>query len=309
VPADLLPLAVLARVIDAGKPAGRPPFVVVAGLARVSLDRVEESGRGLQASFTVVEQPWPADLAAAQGVVAALRAELGEIAALLDEPAPVQGLLSAQLPPALFVDATASLLPGPMEDKLNVLLTGDPLGRAELLLRQLRVRKEALDAERAVFEYGADLRYRGQEHSISVPLDSPEALRGDNADVRNRFNALHDLRYGHAAAGEVIEVVNLRLTVTVARGGESIDSFLAARFEPEAARPEESRMVIYSDPAQPVAARILWRPCLAPGFSVVGPAVIEEPNSTTVLFPGDVATITEHGHIMIAIELAQGAAS
>jgi N-methylhydantoinase A/oxoprolinase/acetone carboxylase beta subunit len=68
-------------------------------------------------------------------------------------------------------------------------------------------------------------------------------------------------------------------------------------------------MVIYSDPAQPVAARILWRPCLAPGFSVVGPAVIEEPNSTTVLFPGDVATITEHGHIMIAIELAQGAAS
>lgn len=149
-PADLLPLAVLARVVDAGKPAGRPPFVVVAGLARVSLDRVEESGRGLQASFTVVEQPWPAELPAAQGLLAALRAELGEIAALLDEPAPVQGLLSAHLPPALFVDATASLLPGPIEDKLNVLLTGDPLGRAELLLRQLRVRKEALDAERAV---------------------------------------------------------------------------------------------------------------------------------------------------------------
>ena len=172
-----------------------------------------------------------------------------------------------------------------------------------------QLRKDELDAQRAVFEYGADLRYRGQEHSISVPLDSPEALRGDNAEVRGRFNALHDLRYGHAAAGEVIEVVNLRLTVTVARGGESIDSFLAARFEPEAARPEESRMVIYSDPAQPVAARILWRPSLAPGFSVVGPAVIEEPNSTTVLFPGDVATITEHGHIRVSIALAQGAHS
>ncbi len=167
--------------------------------------------------------------------------------------------------------------------------------------------KDDLDQDKAVFEYGADLRHRGQEHSISVPLAQPSALSGADADVRARFDALHDLRYGHAAAGEVIEVVNLRLTVTVARGGESVDSFLAARFEPEAARPEEMRPVIYDDPAQPLNARILWRPCLAPGFSVEGPAVIEEPNSTTVLFPGDVATISEHGHILISIKLPEGA--
>jgi N-methylhydantoinase A len=132
-------------------------------------------------------------------------------------------------------------------------------------------------------------------------------LSGADAEVRARFDALHDLRYGHAAAGEVIEVVNLRLTVTVARGGESVDNFLAARFEPEPARAEQMRPVIYDDPARPLNARILWRPGLAPGFSVEGPAVIEEPNSTTVLFPGDVATITEHGHILISISLPEGA--
>jgi hypothetical protein len=50
-------------------------------------------------------------------------------------------------------------------------------------------------------------------------------------------------------AGEVIEVVNLRLTVTVARGGESIDSFLALpalSLRPPV--PEESRPVIYERP-------------------------------------------------------------
>lgn len=166
--------------------------------------------------------------------------------------------------------------------------------------------KDELDHERAVFDYGADLRYRGQEHSISVPLSEPAALYTANADVRSKFDALHDLRYGHAAAGEVIEVVNLRLTVTVGRGGASVDEFLAARFEPEAARPEEVREVIYDDPEKPLSARILWRPCLAPGFTVTGPAVIEEPNSTLVIFPGDVATITEHGHIMISIKLPEG---
>lgn len=169
-----------------------------------------------------------------------------------------------------------------------------------------QIEKDELDQSKAVLQYGADLRYRGQEHSISVPLSGPADLFAAGTEVRAKFDALHDLRYGHAAAGEVIEVVNLRLTVTVARGGESVDSFLAARFEPEPARPEETRSVIYDDPDKPLAARILWRPCLAPGFSVTGPAVIEEPNSTTVLFPGDVATISEHGHIMISISLPEG---
>lgn len=171
---------------------------------------------------------------------------------------------------------------------------------------RVQLKKDELDEANATFEFGVDLRYRGQEHSITVPLEAPAALTRAVLMVRNKFDELHDLRYGHAAAGEVIEVVNLRLTVTVARGGESIESFLSARFVPEAARPEEIRPVIYDNPALPMDARILWRPGLAPGFSVEGPAVIEEPNSTTVLFPGDVAHITEHGHIVISIKLPKG---
>jgi len=37
------------------------------------------------------------------------------------------------------------------------------------------------------------------------------------------------------------------------------------------------------------------------GFSVEGPAVIEEPNSTTLVHPGDLATVGAAGHITIAI--------
>jgi N-methylhydantoinase A len=64
--------------------------------------------------------------------------------------------------------------------------------------------------------------------------------------------------------------------------------------------------VIYSDPQKPVPARILWRPSLPSGFEVTGPAVIEEPNSTTLVFPGDRARISAHGHIIIDIDLPQG---
>ena len=165
---------------------------------------------------------------------------------------------------------------------------------------------DSLDESQAQFDFGADLRYRGQEHSITVPLPQPESLFNGDPAVRATFDALHTLRYSHSATDEIIEVVNLRLTVVVARGGESIDSFLAEPFVPEASRPEQIRKVIYDDPENPLDARIFWRPGLAPGFTLEGPAVIEEPNSTTVVFPGDVAHITEHGHIVIKIKLSQG---
>jgi N-methylhydantoinase A len=169
--------------------------------------------------------------------------------------------------------------------------------------RQQAINDE-LDIDRIVVEYCADLRYRGQEHSIPVPIANPDALIKADDTVRDTFDALHDMRYGHAAAGEVIEVANLRLTVTVPRDGTSIERFLSEPFVPEEARPEQTRKVIYDDSTKPLDARIFWRPGLAPGFTFEGPAIIEEPNSTTVIFPGDVARVTEHGHIVVSIKLA-----
>ena len=67
------------------------------------------------------------------------------------------------------------------------------------------------------------------------------------------------------------------------------------------AQPETTRDVVFDDPSAPVPSRILWRPGLAPGTVIEGPAVIEEPNSTILIHPGDVATVTEHGHIEIAV--------
>jgi len=45
----------------------------------------------------------------------------------------------------------------------------------------------------------------------------------------------------------------------------------------------------------------VWRPGLPPGTEIAGPAVIEEPNSTTLLCPGDVARVDPHGHLIISV--------
>ena len=55
------------------------------------------------------------------------------------------------------------------------------------------------------------------------------------------------------------------------------------------------------DPERPHVARIVWRSALAAGTEITGPAVIEEPNSTTLLPPGDRAIIDRHGNIVITL--------
>ena len=169
-----------------------------------------------------------------------------------------------------------------------------------------QLEEDELNPVSAEWVYAADLRYRGQEHSITVGLQSPLDLVNAVPQVRQAFDQLHDQRYGHAAAQERVEVASLRLTVSLARTGDSMEAFIAEPFVPEAAQPEQVRPVIFDDPAHPLPARIVWRASLPPGTRVVGPAVIEESNSTTLLYPGDVMQVTEHGHLVIQINLAHG---
>jgi len=79
------------------------------------------------------------------------------------------------------------------------------------------------------------------------------------------------------------------------------ERWLSEPWQPEGTIEESKREVVFDDPEKPLMARILWRPSLPVGFRIDGPAVIEEPNSTTLVHPGDIATVDPAGHIGIAI--------
>jgi N-methylhydantoinase A len=178
-------------------------------------------------------------------------------------------------------------------------------GRAFAELR--RAGEESLGAEqlaRGRFEFAADLRYRGQEHTISVPVRGAEDVTTDLDATRLRFNREHEARYGHAAPDESVEMVNLRLVATVPRMEDAIGGWLAQPWCSGDIVPDERRAVILDDPEHPVEARILWRPSLAAGTEITGPAVIEEPNSTILVGTHDHVVVNESGHIMITLAAA-----
>jgi N-methylhydantoinase A len=154
---------------------------------------------------------------------------------------------------------------------------------------------------RGRFDFAADLRYRGQEHALTIPVSGVKDVTTDIDDTRLRFNQQHEARYGHAAADESIEMVNLRLVVTVPRMEDAIGRWLSQPWRSADSVPEESRTIVLDDAEHPIEARILWRSSLAAGTEIIGPAVIEEPNSTILVGPHDHVLVNESGHIIVTL--------
>jgi N-methylhydantoinase A len=154
------------------------------------------------------------------------------------------------------------------------------------------------------FNFAADLRYRGQEHTIPIAVADAADLTAATDATRERFDAQHHSRYGHAAPDQSIEIVNLRLVVTVPRMQDTIGRWLSEPWRANGAAEEQRRPVVFDDPNRPMETRVLWRPHLAAGSEIAGPALIEEANSTTLIGPGDRAVIDEIGNIVVTLRAA-----
>jgi N-methylhydantoinase A len=79
------------------------------------------------------------------------------------------------------------------------------------------------------------------------------------------------------------------------------ERWLNESWQAEGRLEESTREVVFDDPDRPLRTRILWRPSLPAGTTIKGPAIIEEPNATTLIHPGDVAVVTKAGHLTISI--------
>ncbi len=152
------------------------------------------------------------------------------------------------------------------------------------------------------FNFAADLRYRGQEHTIPIAVTGTQDLTTATETTRARFDAQHDRHYGHAALDQSIEIVNLRLVVTVPRMQDTIGVWLTEPWKPEGKAAEQRRPVVFADAKRPVETLILWRPHLAAGSEIAGPALIEEANSTTLIGPGDRAAVDAIGNIIVTLK-------
>jgi N-methylhydantoinase A len=141
-----------------------------------------------------------------------------------------------------------------------------------------------------------DMRYRGQEYTLPVPITEDLRALSEFSGIRARFDELHQAHYGHCAPMEPVMMVNLRLSAL--GRNESRLALVAASQESDGGRRGE-RAVIFDD--KPVAAPIFLRSGFKSGERLQGPAVIEEVGATILLYPGDTMQVNECGHLVIEV--------
>ena len=141
-----------------------------------------------------------------------------------------------------------------------------------------------------------DMRYRGQEYTLPVPITEDLHRLTDFRAIRARFDELHQAHYGHSAPKEPVMMVNLRLS---ALGKTENKLPLAAASSEEDRGVRGRRPVIFEN--TPVECPIYLRSGFKSGDNLEGPAVIEDIGATILLYPGDKMQVNGFGHLVIDV--------
>ena len=152
-----------------------------------------------------------------------------------------------------------------------------------------------------VVKHAADMRYVGQEHSVSVDIPGTAFASRDISAIKAAFDAVHVQRYGYASADELAEIVSLRLSVAgvIAKPRQAEDAGQAADGDDGLIG---MRPVDFGVLGGQVEAPVYDRARLRAHRVIDGPALIQEYASTTVLPPGDRLTVDLLGNLDIVIE-------
>jgi 5-oxoprolinase (ATP-hydrolysing) len=177
-------------------------------------------------------------------------------------------------------------------------------------LAELESRARAqLDSDRVAaadmrFLRVADCRYVGQGYEVRTPLPPGPIGDGFGAGVAEAFHAAHGREFGRHFAEKDVEIVNIRVIGIGVAAKPKPPSLQAGGGEPPADARLPSRPTVFD-----TTAGWRWfdtprfeRSNLRAGNRIVGPAIVAQTDSTTLIPPGIAATVHESGSLIIRME-------
>jgi N-methylhydantoinase A len=137
----------------------------------------------------------------------------------------------------------------------------------------------------------------GQEFTLAVPVTLAQLKAGKRDTIRKAFDALYEHRYAHHSPEEPVEMVNVRLGVI----GKRPKLKFPRLGKSHGVAASDRRDVYFSDAKKPVRCPVYQRTALKAGARIVGPALIQEHGTTTVLFSKDECKVAPSGELIIKL--------
>jgi len=160
-----------------------------------------------------------------------------------------------------------------------------------------QMRREGVDRDGVTLMRMADIRYLGQGYELEVPVAAGALIDTDLVETYERFHEAHRQVYGFASLDSPLEVVNLRVTALARMPRPSMEpATLNGATSPRGAHLGE-RQVYFRGSFVPTA--IYSRDRLTPGDVIAGPAIVQQLDSTTVVWPEHTARVDAYHNLVL----------
>ncbi|SDJ13167.1 hydantoinase/oxoprolinase family protein [Natribacillus halophilus] len=158
--------------------------------------------------------------------------------------------------------------------------------------------QQKIQEEDMLFQCLADLRYAGQEYTVTVPLYTTIVEEKSLEELKESFHDKHFNIYGHNNRDGIVEIVNLRLIATgyidKAKQGKNLGAAEKEAF------PIQTKPVIWENKRKNTTVYSIDD--LFPSHKITGPTIIETPSSTIVVPENFVVEVDNFGNL----ELTRG---
>jgi len=165
-------------------------------------------------------------------------------------------------------------------------------------VKELFRRENILDKNIAV-TYEMNMRYYGQEHTLNV-LAHPKLTDTDKEVLSKSFDELHFRVYGHNAPEEPKEIVSLNV-MGIGRVKKPLLQTINRGIETPVPESQLGKRKVYLGDGKYQEFSIYQRDKLQATNTIPGPAVIEEPTSTTIVGPDKTCYVDQYGNLIIKL--------
>jgi N-methylhydantoinase A len=187
---------------------------------------------------------------------------------------------------------------------------------SDLELEELNARFEAMRASAAArLDVGSDaedrlvagrfveMRYIGEVHELTVPVRSRtrRITELNVAATLKDFHDLHEQRFAHKAPDQPVELLNLRLELALPRRPPEFPTRAFGSEDPSPAA-RGTRRVYFGAYLEFRETPVFDGAALVPGNLVAGPAVINRPDTSLVVYPRQEALIDQYGNCIIELQ-------
>jgi len=150
---------------------------------------------------------------------------------------------------------------------------------------------EGISPDDQRLERTVEMRYFGQEHTVEVDAEGIDDLD----ELAERFEDQHQTRYGHTM-DDPVQAVHLRVRAI----GKNDKPELERGASRDGALEPVGQREAYCFAAEDFRSfEVYARASLAPGDEIEGPAIVQEPTTTSVFHSDQRATVDDYNHLLI----------